>query len=239
MPPTGVILHIAILEDDTDLAVNMGKFLSMSGHTSRIFKDGQNLISAVSDGRFDMFVLDWHVPIMSGLEVLKTLRGQYKVTRPVIFLTSVSDELQMAKALNMGADDYWVKPVQLNHFIQRLTSFGQPEYEDRDMLDGHPICGYHFDSTSNTVRFNLTSVTLNERDFVIAKMLFKRIGRPVSRHELLNSIWGTVDSLSSKELDQHIFRIKQLLNLGVYNQSLRLTSITGFGFRLNQIFLDD
>jgi DNA-binding response OmpR family regulator len=216
----------------------MGNFLAISGHTCRIFKDGENLIAALPSGHFDLFVLDWHVPILNGFEVLKRLRGQFKVTKPIIFLTSMSDDTQMAKALNMGANDYCVKPVQLHHFIQRLSVISAGD-DEQHISASMTVCGYRFDPDTNTVYFDSRSAALIERDFLVAQTLFRYIDRPVSRGYLLSSICGASDFNASKELDQHIFRIKQLLNLGVNNQSLRLTSITGFGFRLNRIFMDN
>ena len=233
-------MEIAILEDDATLATGLGKFLSNSGHKIRIFSNGGDLLSALPDQSFDLFVLDWNVPVINGLDVLDRMRNQLNMTVPVMFLTSMSSEKNMAEALNMGADDYCVKPVQLHQFMARLHALENASLaSEHQTISTDLIFGYHFNRSDCSVFFDNKTVVLSYQDYLLAEFLFRHIDRPVSKNKLLQRIWGSADQQSAKHLDQQIYRLKQLLNIGIDNQFLRLATIIGFGYRLSRTILDD
>ena len=90
----------------------MCEILQGAGHTVAVFNNGADMVKAIDRDTMDLFVLDWRVPRMSGIEVLKHIRQVKNIKEPVLFLTSRTDEQDITEALNAGADDYCIKPIR-------------------------------------------------------------------------------------------------------------------------------
>ena len=105
-------MRIAILEDDLDVGAAMQQWLEAGGHTVHNFASGKAIVREAARESFDLFLLDWHVPDLSGAEVLKWLREKQQSTVPVLFATSRDSEQDIVAALTAGADDYMIKPVR-------------------------------------------------------------------------------------------------------------------------------
>ncbi len=99
-------MYIGVLEDEPHLSQYVKDILESAGHSVSVFSNGADMVRAIGRDTIDLFVLDWRVPRMSGLEVLKHIREIRNLKEPVIFLTSRSDELDITEAHNAGADDY-------------------------------------------------------------------------------------------------------------------------------------
>ncbi len=115
-------MYIGVLEDEPHLSQYVKDILEGAGHSVSVFSNGADMVKAIGRDTIDLFVLDWRVPRMSGLEVLKHIREIRNLKEPVIFLTSRSDELDITEALNAGADDYCVKPLRPQEFLARLNA---------------------------------------------------------------------------------------------------------------------
>jgi len=233
-------LKIAILEDDATLAQGLQKLLIEAGHQPVIFKQGDALLRVLKRGLFDLYVLDWNVPKATGLDVLIHIRQTLALTDPVIFLTSISSEPDIVRALNHGADDYCLKPVKWREFLARIQAIDRRLARFlTEPVTHKTICGYSFDTSRSVVIFDNVEVELRDREFALAQLLFSELDRPVSRHRILMLIWGTTADEFSRTLDVHIARIRKHLKLGPENHRVRLSSIYGFGYRLMQIFSDE
>ena len=99
-------MYIGLLEDEPHLAQHVCEILEGAGHTVIVFNNGADMVRAIGRDTIDLFVLDWRVPRLSGLEVLKHIRDVRSLKEPVLFLTSRTDEQDITEALNAGADDY-------------------------------------------------------------------------------------------------------------------------------------
>jgi DNA-binding response OmpR family regulator len=99
-------MYIGLLEDEPQLAQHVREILEGAGHTVSVFSNGEDMVKAIGRDTIDLFVLDWRVPRMSGIEVLKHIREVRGLKEPVVFLTSRNYEQDITEALNAGADDY-------------------------------------------------------------------------------------------------------------------------------------
>ena len=115
-------MRIAILEDQPDQAALLKSFLDGSGHDCHVFVAGQALIKAVGHESFDLFMLDWEVPDLSGEDVLRWVRAHVTTPVPVMFVTSRDSETDVVAALTQGADDYMKKPGTRSRMPARSKS---------------------------------------------------------------------------------------------------------------------
>ena len=99
-------MYIALLEDETHLAQHVCEILEGAGHKVTVFTNGEDMVRAIGRDTIDLFVLDWRVPRMTGIQVLHHIRQVRSLKEPVLFLTSRTDEQDITEALNAGADDY-------------------------------------------------------------------------------------------------------------------------------------
>lgn len=226
-------MYIGLLEDEPHLAQYVCEILHNAGHTVVVFNDGNEMVKAINRDTMDLFVLDWGVPGLSGLEVLQHIRQVRNLKEPVLFLTSRSDEQDISKALNAGADDYCVKPVRPQEFLARMRAVLRRFNPERVVEEGvKSLLGYTFNKLDNTVQFNGQTVPLSEKEFLLALFLFENHERAVSRERLVQEIWGGVGDSLSRSLDVHVSWLRKKLDLTASSQTLRLKPIYGFGYRL-------
>ena len=105
-------MRIALLEDETEQAQHIQSILSESGHHCDSFPTGQNFLCAVLHRSYDLLILDWQIPDMTGIDVLESVRAQLNWPIPVVFLTQRDSEADIVRALDAGADDYLAKPAR-------------------------------------------------------------------------------------------------------------------------------
>ncbi|MFN5255041.1 MAG: response regulator transcription factor [Limnohabitans sp.] len=229
-------MHIALLEDEISLSQEVMDLLSQAGHSVVHFADGHQIMQGLRKDTFDLFVLDWQVTGPSGLDVLNHVRKVLKLTVPVVFLTSHSAEEQIVQALTAGADDYCSKPLRAFEFLARLgalqrrLSLTQPIDHDGELLPG-----YVFDSINRTVTVRGQLVSLTEKEYLLSRLFFLNVERPIARNRLMKDIWGHEESTLSRTLDVHISWIRRKLDIGANSELVRLVVVHGFGYRLMKI----
>ena len=226
-------MYIGLLEDEPQLAQYVCEILEKAGHTTNTFSNGADMIKAIGRNTIDLYVLDWRVPRVSGIEVLKHIREIRGLKEPVLFLTSKTDEQDITEALNAGADDYCTKPVRPQEFLARINALIRRTYPERNNQDIiRNLLGYKFNQLSNTVEFEDLSVNLSEKEFKLAMFLFENHERAISRDRLMQEVWGGGGDALSRSLDVHISWLRKKLDLAATSPKLRLKPIYGFGYRL-------
>ena len=231
--------HIAILEDEKNIAAHTEDLLKCAGHSVEVFHSGKALLKSLAKETFDLFILDWNVPDLSGIKVLHELRQNNNLTTPVLFLTSRQFEQDIVQALESGADDYCVKPVREKELLARIRVLQRRTYP-RPPLDGNfDSQGYSFSIHDNTVTWGKAlqaqTVRLSDKEFKLAQDLFEQPNRAMSRKRLMQEIWGREDETLSRTLDVHICRVRLRLNLSSTSGHLQLKAIHGFGYKLTPI----
>lgn len=226
-------MRIAILEDDAALASYVEKSLSDAGHVPDVFSDGRLLVRALHRETFDLLILDWNVPGMSGHEVLRWMSGNLEKSPPSLMLTSRSAEEDIVAGLQAGADDYVVKPVTQPILLARVEAIARRVYPPA--VSGIETFGrYSFDTRSGTAELAGEPISLTAKEFALALLLFRNVHRALSRAYLFETLWGRSADLATRTLDAHISNVRAKLNLRPAN-GYKLVPVYAYGYRLEAL----
>lgn len=223
-------MRVAILEDDPVQAETLSNWLTASGHDCHVYTAGKSLLKDAGRESFDLFVLDWEVPQLSGLQVLRWIRRALPRALPVLFVTYRDAEQDIVEALNHGADDYLPKPVRRGELLARVNALLRRAWPDPEG-DSAEFPPYRFDVGEGRVSLNGQEVALTQKEFAVALFLFRHVSRLVSRGHLFEAVWGRGAELSSRTVDTHVSRVRNKLKLRPEN-GYRLVSVYSYGYRL-------
>lgn len=226
-------MRIALLEDDVAVGTTMQHWLEAAGHTVHNFTSGRTIVREAARESFDLFLLDWHVPDLSGEEVVKWLREKHQSTVPVLFATSRDSEADIVNALTAGADDYMVKPVRRLELLARVEALlrrNRPKNSDAELIEVGP---YAIKLAERVVTLDKTPIELTDKEYELTVFLFRNIGRLISRGHISESVWGQTSDVQSRTVDTHVSRLRKKLDLGPA-RGVRLTPVYNFGYRLEK-----
>lgn len=229
----GAIL-IGILEDDLDQSALLQVWLEDAGFKTGVYASGPEFIRAIQQKGFDLMLLDWNLPEMSGLEVLEWVRHNVREPVPVLFLTTRGEEKHIVAALEAGADDYVSKPARQQELVARIRSLARRSGLVEPERSNIEIEGYNLDKKANSISIDGADVSLTRREFELAWMLFDNLDKILSREYLLRNIWNVSAAVQSRTVDTHISRVRSKLNLRPEN-GWRLSSVYHYGYRLEQV----
>jgi len=228
-------LRVAILEDDADQAEIIRLWLTHAEHTVDCYANAADFLRAVRRDSFDLFVLDWVLPDLSGIEVLQKLRREMSDYTPAIIVTAKNEEQSIVRGLEAGADDYLVKPVRQAELVARVSAIlrrasgGKPEEE------GLEVSPYSINVASKTVSLNGEKIGLTNREFELALFFFRNAGKMMSRNHMLEAIWGIENkSVSTRTVDTHVSRLRKKLRLCEENGWI-LSAIYQHGYRIERV----
>ncbi len=223
-------MRIAFLEDDSEQADRISALLE-SGHKAQVFDRGRQLLARLRSETFDLIILDWEVPDISGYEVLRSLRGTLKIDTPVLFLTHRDSESDVVRALQEGADDFLIKPPREHELLARIQALGRRAREPKakpEVLEQGP---FRIDLQQQQITRDGVALDLTRREFEVAALLFVNLGKVLSRGYIMDRVWGAGDTSTTRTVDMHVSRVRKVLGLSAAI-GLRLTAIYGYGYRL-------
>ncbi|WP_129794524.1 response regulator transcription factor [Sphingosinicella sp. CPCC 101087] len=227
-------MRIGILEDDPALADQLQKLLSTAGHSSFVFHSGQKLIGFLSRETVDILLLDWNVPDVSGLDVIRWSRQHVTRHPPIVVLTSRTAEEDIVAALKAGADDYVIKPVQPAVLLARIEALCRRVYPEPPSTGPEKFGEYAFDTRTETATVRDSPIQLTAKEFALALMLFRNLNRTLSRSYIFEALWGSNPDLQTRTLDAHISKVRTKLGLRASN-GFRLVPVYAYGYRLEAI----
>ncbi|MGN6652071.1 response regulator transcription factor [Trinickia sp.] len=229
-------MKIAYLEDDDVLAEHIGEILRSAGHECDLFRDGSQLIRRLKRDRFDLILLDWCLPGVTGHQVTIWARANLSERVPILFMTSRSLEADVVTALAAGADDYMIKPIRNGELLARIDALSRRAYPDsgagpQSLIE---VGCYRIDPVSRTCFLRDTPIELTGREFDLVLLLFQHAGRVLSREHIGGTLWGQPQSAISRTLDTHMSRVRSKLQLKPDN-GVRLAPVYGHGYRLEVV----
>ncbi|MDX1800579.1 MAG: response regulator transcription factor [Marinobacter sp.] len=223
-------MRIALLEDEREQAQHIRAILAERGHQCQDYGTGQAFLSAVQHHSFDLLILDWQIPDMSGIDVLKDVRAQLNWPIPVVFLTQRDSEQDIVEALDAGADDYLSKPARPAELMARINALARrinPESE-KELVSYGP---FTVDIQRRIITLHDEPLTLTDKDFDLTLFLFQNQGRLLTREVLLERVWGVTRDINTRTVDTHMSRLRRRMGLNPEN-GFRIKTIYQRGYRL-------
>jgi DNA-binding response OmpR family regulator len=226
-------MRIAILEDERSQAFLLQHCLLRAGHLPKRYETGCNFLEAVRLDPFDLLLLDWETPGMTGLEVIKIIRRDLRSSVPAIMVTSRTTEQDIVEGLRAGADDFVEKPFRVPELLARVESVARHQ---RCMPSQPPLqqANVRVEFDARRIAVNGVPVTLSVKDYALAVFMLERVGRLVSRREIVHAVWGSKIDQNSRSVDTHMSRIRLKLGLNERN-GWQLLAAYGEGYRLDRI----
>jgi DNA-binding response OmpR family regulator len=223
-------VRIALIEDDADLAFTLRVNLQREGYTVAAFSDGAEGLAAVLLGGFDFVVLDLNLPEVDGLTVCRELRRNGETrTIPILMLTARGSERDRVTGLELGADDYLVKPFSMRELLARVAAVrrrtgggGGAGDEDPDLYEDPAI---RVDAKAFRVWVGGTEAKLSRREHELLWTLIRHRGQVVARERLLTEVWGINDDVETRTVDVHVRNLRRKVG------AERIVTVVGHGYR--------
>lgn len=218
-------MRILLIEDDELLGSGVKEGLRKEGYTVDWLKDGLSAEHAVKSEGFDLLVLDLGLPRMSGLDLLQSMRDA-GIKTPVLILTARDSIEDRIKGLDVGGDDYMVKPFDLEELIARVRALIR-----RSSGRANSSIVYKnlsLDPKAHSVLQDDEPLTLPRREFALLQKLLENVGHVLSREQLMQSIYGWSDDVDSNALEVHIHNLRKKLKHNI------IRTIRGVGYMVDK-----
>lgn len=229
-------MRICLLEDDLAQAEMVKTWLAEATYTVDHKPNSREFLQQMKENEYDLAILDWEVPGMSGVDVLEHLRNALEWEGLVLFTTQRDSENDVARALHAGADDYLVKPLRREELLARLVALGRRR-STQPMEDVITIGPIRLDKQSQEITVDGEAVKLTAKDFQLARYMIEHTGKLVSRDQLLKSIWGINENVNTRTVDVHMSRIRRKLGINP-EMGYRIKTIYQYGYRLEKVEIE-
>ena len=214
-------MRILLVEDDELLGAGVRDALERARYGLEWVRDGRQALAALRAGAFDLVLLDLGLPGMDGLEVLGNLRAGGGAT-PVLVLTARDTAPQRVAGLDAGADDYLVKPFDVDELLARVRALQRRGRGAAvNVIEHGPL---KLDPAALSVTCDGRSVPLQRREFMLLLKLLESPGQVLSRAQLEESVYGWEGGVESNSLDVHIHRLRRKLYADV------IRTVRGVGY---------
>jgi DNA-binding response OmpR family regulator len=232
---------ILVVEDDRELIDLLTLHLTAEGFQVSAAADGEAGLRAFQSGQYGLVILDWMLPTLSGIDVLREIRSQDTRT-PVLMLTARNEEADKVLGLELGCDDYLTKPFSIRELtarikvlhrrIERADELARINSGDR-ILDLGPL---KIDHGKRKVQVNGEPVQLTVKEYDLLHTLASRPGRTFSRRQLLDLVWDQDSDVYEHTVNSHVNRLRNKVEDNPNRPRLILT-VWGIGYRFTEEFL--
>lgn len=199
---------ILVIDDDESLRDTIGMLLESEGFRAALAADGKAGLDQAIVGKPNLILVDLRLPVISGVDVCKQLR-QSGVETPIIVLSAVGDELDKVLLLEMGADDYVVKPFGTRELLARIRAVLR-----RSSAEAHKILSFdsvQVDLDRRTVTRDGEEIRFTPAEYNLLTYFLQNPDRVLSRDMILNSVWGYESFPNTRTVDAHVVRLRQKL----------------------------
>ena len=218
---------IALIEDDADLFALLKYNLEREGFILIGSQTGKGAIELCLRERPDLILLDIMLPDSDGLDICKGIRAHAELAHiPVIFLTARASEADRIVGLELGGNDYIVKPFFVRELIARIKIQFRTQTAPQRLLKAGPI---ELDRTGCVVRLKGDELQLTATEFRLLEHLMSRPGVVFSREQLLNAVWGHDRAVTDRTVDVYVLRLRQKIEPDPSRPTF-IRSIRGFGY---------
>ncbi len=230
--------RLLLVEDDRTLRETLAEALGLEGYDVTTTERGDRAVEIAVSRHFDLVVLDWMLPGMSGVDVLREIRAA-NLSVPVLLLTVRSAEEDKVTGLEAGADDYVTKPFSLRELLARTKALLRRRSSPlaTNAVGGGGIDRFRLgkaivDLAAFRVECEGEEVPLSPKEAAILRILLAEEGRAVSRSRFLDEIWGEDAAVTNRTIDTHVLHLRQKLEPSGARRCL--ITVHGIGYRLDR-----
>ena len=223
---------ILVVEDDPAISELLRYNLETERYDVTLASSAEDGLLLVEEHSFDLMILDWMLPGMSGIELCRRLRLRRETKAlPVLMLTARSEESDSVRGLSTGADDYVVKPFSVAELMARVKALLRRAAPDRiaDVLAHDDIV---LDRLAHSVSRSGLDVRVGPTEFKLLVFFLENRGRVQSRQQLLDGVWGRDSVIDERTVDVHVGRLRKALSVGESADPIR--TVRGGGYVLGQ-----
>ena len=222
-------MRLLIAEDEPSLNRLLVRRLSKEGHSVKGVSDGLSVLESVENDDFDVLILDIMMPRLDGIQTVKRLRETGNKT-PIVYLTAKDSVDDIVRGLNVGADDYLIKPFAFEELLARIAAVYRRCQEDKSGIIS--IEDLAIDTTKSIVRRGGDVIDLSSKEFSVLCYLVKNAGSVVSREQIMNNVWNMEYTGDSNIVDVYIRCLREKIDFK-YNVRL-IHTVRGVGYILKK-----
>jgi DNA-binding response OmpR family regulator len=223
-------MNVLVVEDDKEMAELLVRGLREEAHEVNLARDGSAALALSNSSAFDVILLDVMLPGMTGLEVAKELRLR-KEQVPVLMLTARDALPDIVKGLDAGADDYMTKPFSFVELLARVRALGRRRAEKpRNVLEVEDVV---LDATTYRTFRGGREIHLSLTEFRLLELLVRNRGAVVSRHAILETLWGQRRDIEENTIDAFIRLLRKKVDQGARTKLIQ--THRGFGYSVGAL----
>jgi len=219
--------RVVLIEDEPDIAEAIAYQLQKAGLEVRLARTGEEGLHAVRAGA-DLVLLDLNLPGMDGLEVCRMIRRQTTTAHvPIIIVSARAEEVDRVLGLEMGADDYVVKPFSLKELAARCRVALRRRGPEAEPAQGYRDGSFEVEFDAYVARYRGADLRLTAKEFELFRALVESAGRVLTRERLLDRVWGHDADVDLRSVDAHVRRLRAKLGAG----RRHVETVVGLGYR--------
>lgn len=221
---------ILVVEDESSLAELIKYNLEAEGYDVTHAGDGEEAELMLSEQSFDLAILDWMIPKISGIELCRRLRKRTDTSNlPILLLTARGEEADRVRGLTTGADDYVTKPFSVQELMARIKALlrrASPERMSDILVSGEIV----LDRQAHKVTRGAREIRLGPTEYRMLEVFMESPRRVLSRGQLLDRVWGQTSEIDERTVDVHIGRLRKSLIRGNEHDPIRTVRGAGYVF---------
>ena len=229
-------MKILLIEDEAGISMAVKDELEFEGYQVKHVEDGVMGLESILHDQPDLVVMDLMLPGKSGFEICREVRRR-GVATPIIMLTARTQETDKVKGLDLGADDYVMKPFSLAELTARIRAVLRRSEKANLAEEGSLNClrlgELRVDLKKHEVLKGKERVELTHKEFQLLELLFKHPGEVISRDQILNSVWGEEVYVTHRTVDSHVATLRKKIETEP-DQPQYILTVRGVGYKLNE-----
>lgn len=222
-------ISILLVEDDTNLGIVVRDYLKMSGYVVDLADNGIKGWDYFSANAYDLCILDVMLPERDGFMLAEMIRKQNEIV-PILFLTAKASIEDKLKGFKLGADDYIIKPFNIEELVLRIEVFLKRSQTNSTPKNIFSMGNYLFDCNNLTLSIDASSRNLTQKEADLLKLLCLHKGEVLKREDILNTIWENDDYFAGRSLDVFISRLRKYVK---DDARVEIQNLHSVGFKLN------
>ncbi len=225
-------MRILLVDDEPALLSAVQQLLQSHHYTVDVARDGERGLELAMNNTYDLFVLDVMLPGMMGFELVERLRGDHTST-PILMLTAKDSIVDRVRGLDIGADDYLVKPFAIQEFLARVRALTRRS-GDLVGTDSFEVGCFHVDLVTRTVSMASATLSLSSKQFQVLEFFLRHPNKVLPKELILDRIWGIDTDVGIVETYVHFLRKKLESHLSEHPIAERpqIETLRGVGYRL-------